>query len=1538
MRREDEDEARVREAASEPFLVHARYTAGAVLGRGAQGVVGRVVDIEAPERPLCAKVWRPGTFHEQALIGEFALLSRLRIPGVVRAHDLGRDERTGAPFLVEEYIDGQDAEAWIKAAPLEEKSERLSIVLGEAARALADLHDAGFVHSDLKPAHVRRRSERGEPPETFALLDLGAAVSRARSETAALALTPAFAAPEIQAGGAPSPASDLFGLGALACLIASGRSHRELCGWTGGATRHVRRSLRDFAPWLRPSVAELIEALIQHHPSDRPPDARDVLRRLGALASEAGAPRYARQPPPAPLGRERELAALLEAREAVLYVTGPSGSGKSHLVRELVTRSLLAGRSARLIIFPRDADPIVPRLIAFLRGADEQPPFVTPTAPTSRAPLLLVLDELERAPIELAAALDAFRCREARPAARLQVVAAARGAPAGASVVELSPLSDEGFADLCRALGVVGAPEAAESASASGKNPGWLVASLGRVPLTRDTALERVRDLSEEARSLLAAIAVAGGSLSEAICAGGLWGGAPPGDPRAWLGELLAASLITRTSARLDGGGSAVYALSAPALAGELASALATSEAVERASEALLRDAASSCAALFAAAGAPHPPRRREHLLESAAAKARSEGRRAIEIDALLALAAIPSRRTTDVLCRLERLTRDAGAGSRHPQVLLWLDDAASSDARARPLSLRRRAEKLAREGNTEGARSLAEEALAAARTLNDPAAEAFALATLGLVALFRASWGEASTFLSAARARAPSGPGADDAEELARLDHNAGVVALYRGEIDEAVATFERSLAVKRALGDRAGMRSCLMNLGIALGRASRIDEARSALDEARRLAISLGERAGLGWCLFARAEIEVERGAPSEATRWIAEAWSLAASLPAAIRADLVILRARVASLEGDGDRALAELLALDPAARAGDALLETRALLAEAGAHLARLPADPRRAARLAVQATRRARAATLGEMEVKAIKLLQRARSRGGPLRPTRPPRAAAEPTDPTFGADGYPSLVGRAIGDDDDLWAWLACAGAGEAPSSCALSLARLLVKRSGAERAIVAVLDPSDRVIDAWGADLDGLEVAQASERLDRELVRTAMRRSSPVYQRDVATAGGVGSRLAAASPEPSAAGSPRAAVVLEHRFFPGHFDAITADEVSRFAALAAIVARLYVDRRTAQVASVDVGAPRTALSRDDQAQAAADAMSLSAATSMVPLSGPRRSFPQILGESPALLRALARLDAAIDSELPALIVGETGAGKELFARALHELGPRRAKELVAINCGGIPEALFEAELFGHARGSFTGAERARPGLLARAEGGTLLLDELGELPLSGQAALLRALETRRYRPVGSDDERPFNVRIVAATNRDLEQAVVDRSFRQDLLYRLNAIEVRVPPLRRRDGDVALLFRSFLEQSGASFGLTPRALSALSSYAWPGNVRELLHLVQRLSVLGVADVDLEHLPRAIRASVRAGSSSSSGGVSAGRKVASAVASPRGEEDDARGAIRRALAETGGNLTHAAARLGITRHGLKKRMLRLGLRPAGASRT
>jgi two-component system response regulator HydG len=222
------------------------------------------------------------------------------------------------------------------------------------------------------------------------------------------------------------------------------------------------------------------------------------------------------------------------------------------------------------------------------------------------------------------------------------------------------------------------------------------------------------------------------------------------------------------------------------------------------------------------------------------------------------------------------------------------------------------------------------------------------------------------------------------------------------------------------------------------------------------------------------------------------------------------------------------------------------------------------------------------------------------------------------------------------------------------------------------------------------------------------------------------------------------------------------------------------------------------------------------------------------------------------------------LLTGESGTGKELVARSIHRHSRRAGNPFVAINCAAIPETLLESELFGHAKGAFTDARQDRPGLLARAEGGTLLLDEIGELPLGMQAKLLRALEERTFRPVGCDQEVRFDARIISATNRDLEGAVQDRRFREDLYYRINVIQLDLPPLRARGTDVLTLSQHFLTAFASNMAkpvqsIEPAAAERLLTYPWPGNVRELRNVMERAVALTTSDsISPADLPERIR--------------------------------------------------------------------------------
>ena len=231
-----------------------------------------------------------------------------------------------------------------------------------------------------------------------------------------------------------------------------------------------------------------------------------------------------------------------------------------------------------------------------------------------------------------------------------------------------------------------------------------------------------------------------------------------------------------------------------------------------------------------------------------------------------------------------------------------------------------------------------------------------------------------------------------------------------------------------------------------------------------------------------------------------------------------------------------------------------------------------------------------------------------------------------------------------------------------------------------------------------------------------------------------------------------------------------------------------------------------------------------------------------------MVGDSPQMRTLFDLIERVAPSNVAVLVRGETGTGKELVARALHDASPRRARTFLAENCAAVPANLLESELFGHKKGSFTHAVNDRDGHFVAADGGTLFLDEIGDMPLEMQAKLLRVLETGEVRPVGSNTTRKVDVRIVAATHRDMAAMVAERTFREDLFYRLNVIHLELPPLRERPGDVALLVRFFLasfseESSGVVREIAPDALAALEAHAWPGNVRQLENEVRRACAL-----------------------------------------------------------------------------------------------
>ncbi|HLL53406.1 MAG TPA: sigma-54 dependent transcriptional regulator [Myxococcaceae bacterium] len=318
--------------------------------------------------------------------------------------------------------------------------------------------------------------------------------------------------------------------------------------------------------------------------------------------------------------------------------------------------------------------------------------------------------------------------------------------------------------------------------------------------------------------------------------------------------------------------------------------------------------------------------------------------------------------------------------------------------------------------------------------------------------------------------------------------------------------------------------------------------------------------------------------------------------------------------------------------------------------------------------------------------------------------------------------------------------------------------------------------------------------------------------------------------------------------------------------------------------------------------------------------------------FGELLGTSPAMSRLFDLLQRVAEADASVLITGESGTGKEMVARALWKRGKRRDGRFVAVNCAAVPEQLLESELFGHAKGAFTDAKAARVGLFQQADGGTLFLDEIGDMPIHLQVKVLRALQERTIRPVGGDAEIPVDIRVIAATNKDLETAIQEGTFRQDLYFRLNVIQVDLPPLRARAGDVLVLAQHFLQiyavRTGKKVvGLSPETAKALNVYSWPGNVRELQNCIERaVALTRYEQLMPEDLPERVQ------TFKPSHVVVAADDPSELVPM----EEVERRYISRVMQSVSGNKTLAARVLGFDRTTLYRKLDRYGLGEAAKS--
>jgi transcriptional regulator with GAF, ATPase, and Fis domain/tetratricopeptide (TPR) repeat protein len=490
-----------------------------------------------------------------------------------------------------------------------------------------------------------------------------------------------------------------------------------------------------------------------------------------------------------------------------------------------------------------------------------------------------------------------------------------------------------------------------------------------------------------------------------------------------------------------------------------------------------------------------------------------------------------------------------------------------------------------------------------------------------------------------------------------------------------------------------------------------------------------------------------------------------------------------------------------------------------------------------------------------------------------------------------------------------------------------------LVLWTGVERGLLLMRAPDGRLVPRAARNLARRDLVGEQLALSQTLARRAIEEGTAIVATDAfSTLGDVHAsvhalKLRSVLAVPLVArGETVGVVYLDDR---GRKGAFGPRELAWVRVVASQAAMAIADARDAVLLRRAVGRAERARARVESMLAERDA-ELSATRSQLELSHDGRetrfAYDEIAGRSEPMRELLRLVDRVTASEVPVLVVGESGTGKELIARAVHANGSRARRPFVSENCASVPETLLESTLFGHVRGAFTGASSTRAGLFDVADGGTLFLDEIGEMPLSMQAKLLRVLQDGVVRAVGGERERKVDVRVIAATHRDLEAMVAAGTFREDLLYRLNVITLRVPALRERPEDIPLLVEHLVAKhaGGRKVKITRAAMAKLTSFAWPGNVRQLENEVRRAIVLSDGAIDVAELSAEV----------SRGGASAARGTGLDL---RARVDALEAElVVEALTKTRGNQTRAARVLGLSRFGLQKMMKRLKVKiPAGA---
>ncbi len=1483
-----------------------RYEPLERLGQGGGGEVWAVRD-RVSERVLALKVLsaNAGEAEVMALVREAMALSGLEGLGVPQVVAFGALGQGGRRFMVRELVPGDSLEDVLE----KERGADWIAPLAWACDLLTAIHRAGLLHGDLKPANIIV-DERGRGT----LVDLGLAAPWREGGTLAQGLTPKYAAPELFAGEPLTVRAEVYALGATLGEALARRGWELDDRVRMGLAKVAARAMEESPSARYPSVDELGSALRQA--AGLPPI--EAAREGGDAPVESAWP---------VLGLEATAQKLLTEVRALepggaLAIEGPRASGRTTLARRLAWTLGVEGRAVAMIEAPRRGmtarEVVELELAAWRREGDRMEPD-----------LIVVVDD--------AHALD----DPARAALRL-------ASESGARIVGVTSESDLARLAKGRCRAFVVPPLDARSAEE------LVLRAMPSLPdKLRAHLVARVEGRPGTLRAILRKLggrAIVSTEDVDAVLAAPPGGSVPP--PSIGRAEGFAQVDRSLDMGRFDEAAQQLDELGAPRHDDERVRI-----GIWRARVALGRGDAK---------------RAKELLAEIEGVATKGTQRRSWEIAA--ARASLRAGDYADVL-RLTKGLVDAGG-----------EDAIAADA----LSVRGVA--LALTGEDTLAQASLARALEVARSTGDPRVEAVALGSSAIAHQRAGRRDQARTAYEASLASAET---ARDAATVAAMRLNLAGLAQGEGDLAQALAHLEAAVDMGRRAGGLLAVQQALLNLALLdlyLGRYARASASIDSL-VAQRPRLGPAARAQL---LGLQAELATRNGdVPRGAYLYdqAASSYETQGRLNDAAESRLegLIVQAREAGADAaELARAVEKVKASLGEAGLGD----HAALAAMARAAIARLAGDDDAAKRALDEAFELSQKAGRREWAWQALDARARlASSQGSVALARRDTEAALAMLEET--ASKLPRDLREVFWDDPRRralrQAHTATLPVASVPTPMARAaqvsgstsiftvrpaedrLARILeiTRELASEHDIARLLTRvTDHAIALLGAERGFVVLTNEKGELSAHAARDRAgddphaRFSHSVAEKVVATGEPViatsardDERLAqavsvhqlmiqsiACVPIRGAppGGATIGALYVETRLRPGHRFQDELPTLCAFADQAAIAienARLLGENR-ARAEQLATANGELEIAKDELARLLGKRTEqlVEARRDLKQVRAELRGhfgYAGLVGTSAAMRKLYALIERIKETDVPVLITGESGTGKEIVAKAVHASGPRAKKPFLGVNCGAIPGNLLESELFGNVRGAFTGADRDRKGLFREAEGGTILLDEIGEMPQKMQAGLLRVLQEKCVRPVGGAKEEPVDARVITSTHRDLEQMVKDGTFREDLYYRLHVVEMRVPPLRDRIEDIPPLIDHFLSLYSSRYRRDRKtvardALRLLCAYPWPGNVRQLEHVLLNAWLMSeedeIAAEDLE-LPSAGPRS--AATPSSDHRARAGQAPAHAGSKAEFKASE-RDRILSALSACNWNRVQAAKMIGVPRRTFYRRLKEFGI--------